>query len=498
MLTGLDLLSTDALRAVERAAIAQLGGDAQVLMQRAGQAAWRQVLTHWPDAQRIGVLCGPGNNGGDGYVLARLALQSGRTVRLLCLPEHAPRTPLAQQMQAEFLACGGQVLNPQRGFPDVDVWVDALFGIGLTRAPDAASAAVIEGINLSGAAILALDVPSGLNADTGHAAGAVIRADRTVEFIAAHVGNRTGAAADCVGSLAVADLDVPASVLDAQTPAARWLHAGALARAFKPRQRSAHKGQHGHVLCVGGDHGGGGAIVMAAEAALRSGAGLVSVATVPAHVAGLLARRPECMAHGLNDAAELAPLLERASVIALGPGLGRSAWAQDLLQAALACAKPLVLDADALNLLAEGVAKLTPCTDAILTPHPGEAARLLGCTIADVQRDRLGAAAALVQRYQAVVVLKGAGSIVAAPAQTPVIIGVGNPGMAVGGMGDVLTGIIAASRAQGFASFHAASIGALLHAVAADDAAAQGQRGLLPSDVISALRGRINPPHLRP
>jgi NAD(P)H-hydrate epimerase len=258
-----------------------------------------------------------------------------------------------------------------------------------------------------------------------------------------------------------------------------------------PRPRDSHKGDNGHVLCIGGDHGSGGAIVLCAQAALRTGAGLASVATRSAHVPALLARQPEAMAHAVESPDALAPLLERADVVAIGPGLGQGEWGSALFASALAAAKPLVLDADALNLIASSPRALP--ADAIMTPHPGEAARLLGSDVAAVQADRGRAAQALVERYGAVVVLKGAGTIAAAPARVPRIVAAGNPGMATGGMGDLLTGVIAALRAQGLPAFDAASCGALLHAHAGDLAARDGERGLLPSDLLPCLRRCANP-----
>lgn len=269
------------------------------------------------------------------------------------------------------------------------------------------------------------------------------------------------------------------------------LSAPALADMLQPRARDSHKGDHGHVLCIGGDHGSGGAIILCAQAALRSGAGLASVATRAEHVAALLARQPEAMAHSVESATGLAPLLGRVDAIAIGPGLGTGDWGKALFEAALTSGKPLLLDADALNLLAQSARALR--ADSILTPHPGEAARLLGLDASEVQSDRAAAAQALVTRYQCVVVLKGAGTIVAAPACESVLIAAGNPGMAVGGMGDLLAGTIASLRAQGMDAFEAASCGALLHAVAGDDAASDGMRGMLPSDLLPHLRRCANP-----
>jgi hydroxyethylthiazole kinase-like uncharacterized protein yjeF len=214
------------------------------------------------------------------------------------------------------------------------------------------------------------------------------------------------------------------------------------------------------------------------------------VATRAGHVAALLSRRPEAMVRAAESTSDLVPMLARSHVVAIGPGLGLHDWGRALFHHAVRSEKPLVLDADALNLLADMPQSLE---DAILTPHPGEAARLLGCTTADVQRDRFGAAAAIARRHASVVVLKGAGTIVAAPDQVPRVIDAGNPGMAVGGMGDVLTGVIAALRAQGLSAFDAASAGALLHALAGDAAAWDGERGLLPGDLFPHIRRLANP-----
>lgn len=266
----------------------------------------------------------------------------------------------------------------------------------------------------------------------------------------------------------------------------------ALSAWLPPRPRDSHKGDNGHVLCIGGDHGSGGAIVLCAQAALRAGTGLASVATRAVHVPALIARQPEAMAHAVESAEALAPLLARAGVVAIGPGLGRGEWGEAMFAAALAAAKPLVLDADALNLLAAAPRALPAGT--IVTPHPGEAARLLGSDTAAVQADRNGAALALVERYEAIVVLKGAGTVVAARDRTPRTIAAGNPGMATGGMGDLLAGVIAALRAQGLPAFDAAACGALLHAHAGDLAAREGgMRGLLPSDLLPCLRRCANP-----
>jgi NAD(P)H-hydrate epimerase len=483
----LPLFDPAALRMLEARGTAHCDGDAFALMARAGQAAWRCVLQHWPQARRIAVACGPGNNGGDGYVLARLARDAGREVRVLRLAE--PASALAQRACADYLAAGGAI---ETELGDCELIVDALFGIGLSRAPDADAAALIDAINVHRAPVLALDVPSGIDARTGGAPGVAVRADCTLQFLARHRGLRTGAALDCCGELELAALDLPTSVFHGIAPAALAYRADALPAFFPLRPRDSHKGRNGHVLCIGGDAGSGGAILLAAQAALRSGAGLVSVATRATHVPALLVRCPEAMAHAVEGTAELAPLLERADVVAIGPGLGQGEWGRAMCDAVMACGKPRVFDADALNLLASSGASLR--RDDIVTPHPGEAARLLGCSTAEVQRDRFAAAAALQAKLGCAVVLKGAGSIVQAAGHAPAVVCAGNPGMGTGGMGDVLTGVVASLRGQGFDARGAAVAGALLHAAAGDASAREdGERGLLPSDLLPWLRRLANP-----
>ncbi|MBD9479943.1 NAD(P)H-hydrate dehydratase [Pseudoxanthomonas sp. PXM02] len=484
------LYSTHAARALDARATQALGGDPYVLMQRAGLSAWQQVLLHWPEAHRIVVVCGPGSNGGDGYVLARHAHRAGRHVEVVHLPVHVPGNPVAQRACTEYVAGGGQVTLFGDVLPRADIVVDALFGIGLSRAPETDVRALIDAINAQAAPVFSLDVPSGVDADRGCAPGVAVLATRTLQFIARHAGLYTGDALEYTGVLAMEYLDVPADAFDGAVTSGVLLDHDALARWLLPRRRNTHKGESGHVLCIGGDEGGGGAIALCAEAALRAGAGLVSVATRPSHVPALLARRPEAMVRAVESTDELTPLLERARVVALGPGMGQGEWGSALFRCAMRSGKPKVLDADALNLLAMSPQALE---DAILTPHPGEAARLLDCTTADVQQDRFSAARAIAQRYACAVVLKGAGTVVAAPGEVARVLDAGNPGMAVGGMGDVLTGVIAALRAQGLSAFDAASAGALLHSLAGDAAAWDGQRGLLPSDLFAHLRRLANP-----
>lgn len=494
MLSLLDkLYSVQQTRRIDQIAAQQPGCSGDALMERAGAAAFALLRRRWPDARRIAVLCGAGNNGGDGYVLARLAHLAGLEVQLSAVAGPPRAGSEAERARQAFLACGGAELSYNAAaLASADLLVDALLGTGLDRPPAGAVADAIAAIDAAARPVLALDLPSGLDADTGAAPGAAVRATATISFVARKQGLYTGAARECCGELHFDDLRVPvvacaaageppAVLLDLPTLRARWL---------PPRRRGAHKGDFGHVLVLGGDHGYGGAACLAGTAAARAGAGLTSVATRPAHLPALLAARPELMVRGVDDAAGLAPLLERAGVLAIGPGLGQGDFGRALWAAALACGRPLVVDADALNLLAQTPQRRD---DWILTPHPGEAARLLASTAARVEADRYGAVRALQQRYGGVALLKGAGTLVC-DGRSPIgVVPYGNPGMASGGMGDVLTGIIAGLLAQRLPAHAAAALGACLHGAAGDAVAARrGERGLLAGDLLDALPPLLN------
>lgn len=481
-----DLHTVEQMRAIDRAALAALDISGIELMRRAASAALGSLRRHWPQVRRICVYCGPGNNGGDGFLLALLAREAGLQVEVVALT--AASRGDAAAARAAWLEGAGQVLawDAHADLPVAELHVDALYGIGLDRAPEAAAAELIERINADGAPILALDVPSGLRADSGDCPGAAIRADLTITFIAHKRGLHSGHAAACVGVLELATLGVSAGAFAHVPCDARLL----VAEALPPRDRCAHKGSCGHVLVLGGGQGMAGAVHLAGASALRTGAGLVSVATRAEHVSALNAARPELMAHGVDGPQALHPLLERADVLVLGPGLGQSAWAHALWLTAMECGKPRVLDADGLNLLAKEPRRFAVPT--VLTPHPGEAARLLGVSTAEVERDRFAAARELAGRYAAVVVLKGAGSLVADPDGRLDVCPWGNPGMASGGMGDLLGGIIAALLAQGCSPGQAARMGVGLHARAGDAAARAGERGLLASDLLAPLRALGN------
>ncbi|HSW15411.1 MAG TPA: NAD(P)H-hydrate dehydratase [Solimonas sp.] len=484
------LYSAAQVRELDRRAI-EGGIPGYTLMQRAAAACWQELLRRWPQAERIAVVAGPGNNGGDGYVIARLARAAGRRVSLLAVGG-APRQGDAVQAHADWLAAGGAVQAfDAAALQGVEVLVDALFGIGLSRPVQGEPAAVIAAMraaHAAGTAVLAVDLPSGLDADTGRVWGGAVQADVTLSFIGRKLGLETGEGPQHAGERLFDALGVPAALHDGQPLLAQLLQASELQTWLPPRPRGAHKGSHGHVLVVGGDAGMAGAALLAGRAALRAGAGLVSVATRAAHATVLTAAQPELMCHGVEDAETLRPLIERADVVAVGPGLGQGEWGQRLLGQVLDSRRPLVVDADALNLLAQEPVHRDHW---VLTPHPGEAGRLLGIGTAQVQADRPAAAQALRARYGGVAVLKGAGSLVQAGALR--VCPCGNPGMAVAGMGDTLTGIIAALIGQGLALEDAAAAGVLVHALAGDRAARHGERGLLPTDLLAEIRPLVNP-----
>lgn len=481
-----DLYTVEQVRALDRRAIDDLGVSGLELMTRAATAAFACLCRHWPQARHIVVLCGPGNNGGDGYLIASLAHSSGLVVDVVELTDTLSGD--AALAREAWQRSGGVMHRWQKdaSLPHADVYVDALYGTGLNRAPDASSSVLIERINASGVPVLAVDVPSGLNADTGYCPGAAVQAQVTVSFIAPKRGMYTGQASSKTGVLHVDALGLPDILWHGMPTDASLLDAMHLS----PRARDAHKGDSGHVLAIGGDAGTAGAIRLCGEAALRSGAGLVSVATRAENLTALNSARPELMAHGTHGPQELQPLLERATVLAVGPGLGQGAWGHALWLTALDSGKPLVLDADGLNLLAREPRRFS--MPAVLTPHPGEAARLLDKTTAEVQMNRFDAAREIAQRYGAIVVLKGSGSLIANPDGRLDVCVWGNPGMGSGGMGDLLTGVIAALMAQGCSAWDAARMGVGLHARAGDMAARKGERGLLASDLLEPLRALGN------
>jgi NAD(P)H-hydrate epimerase len=484
------LYRAEQVREFDRIAIQENGIPGAELMLRAGSRAFQLIEHLWPKATRLVIVCGVGNNAGDGYVVARLARQAGRQVRLFSLADPARLKGDALTMAEAWRSAGGEI-ESYTGLPaQCDLLVDAILGTGLEREVTGDWAEVIEAINGHPAPTLAIDIPSGLHADTGRVLGRAVQARATLSFIGLKQGMFTGLGPDCCGAVYFDALEVPARIYSRHILSTRRLDWGKSSQLLAPRRRAAHKGDFGHVLVIGGDQGYSGAARLAAEAAARCGAGLVSVATHPAHAALLNLGRPELMCRGIAEPGELSPLLARADVIALGPGLGQRPWGRGMFAAALATDLPLVVDADALNLLAE-----RPVSRAgwVLTPHPGEAARLLQSDTRSIQADRFTAVTRLQSRYQGVVILKGAGSLICDGSNRPPgLCSAGNPGMASGGSGDLLTGIVAALIAQGQALSEAAELAVSLHAEAGDRAARQGERGMLAGDMLPELRPLLN------
>ena len=486
-----EIYSVASVRAIDYAAINDAGIAGYTLMTRAAEAALTAAQARFAHTTRWQVICGSGNNGGDGYVLARLAAATGLDVSVVALsPPESLQGDAATAWQ-DFVAAGGAV-DRYEGAIDAaaDLLVDALLGSGLERDVAGPFAAVIDAINQHAASVVALDIPSGLSADSGAVMGVAVQADLTVTFVGLKCGLFLNDGPDYVGELRFAGLEIPAECRATQKAQLRRIDRSMIRALLPPRQRNAHKGDFGHVLIVGGGPGMSGAVRLCGEAALRSGAGLVSVATHPAQHAVVASGRPELMCHATENAADLAPLMERATTIAIGPGLGTGAWSRSMFDTVMQCGLPLVVDADALNLLRESEVRRP---DWILTPHPGEAARLLECTVGEVQEDRCGALTKIADRYGGTAVLKGSGSLVTAAAGANWLCTAGNPGMAAPGMGDVLTGIIAAMRSQGLSAEMAAVAGVDIHAHAGDAAAASGQRGLIASDLLQELRAWVNP-----
>jgi len=486
------LYTAEQTRALDKCAIEGHGVPGITLMFRAANVAFEQMLANWPEPEQVQVLCGTGNNGGDGFLIADLAHKRGIPTRVLQLGDARKISGDALQARQQAQANGVDIDTfDESAVLGVGVIVDAMLGTGLGGEVRDPYRAAIEAINASGAPVLAVDIPSGLCSDTGRVLGATVRADLTVTFIGLKRGLFCLDAADHVGAIYFSDLAVPPEVYTQVPSNCSRLELESLLERLPVRPATAHKGLYGSVLVVGGDYGMAGAAVMASEAALRCGAGLVSVATRPEHLAALISRVPEAMAHGVESGEDFAPLLEAADVLVVGPGLGQSPWSEHLLQRALASGKPMVLDADGLNLLADGRGVINgPREQWILTPHPGEAGRLLGQATADVQADRFAAIELLQQRYGAAVVLKGNGSLVADGTEV-LLCDYGNPGMASGGMGDVLSGVIGALLAQGLAPGEASALGVCLHGAAADLAAQQGQRGLVATDLMPQLRALL-------
>jgi len=488
LVPGTVLYSVEHIRQFELIAERDFGLSASELMENAGKASYEALKEFWPNARRICVVCGGGNNGGDGYVLARLAHLDGMNVTIWDLSD-APAKEPARTAKENAKRCN--VLF-DTDISNVDVIVDAIFGIGLRGdflEPYAQKA--IGKINSSGMSVLSLDCPSGLSMQNGNIISEAVCADLTITFLGYKTGLYIGMAPDYTGKIICSKLGLPELAFSGLKGDCTTFTFDNLKALIHPRSRLSHKGDNGHVLIIGGDYGFAGAVIMAAEAALRTGAGLVSVATRKEHVSCAITYRPEIMCHAIEDADSVQYLLDKATVIVLGPGLGQSDWSQMMFNAVKKISKPIVLDADGLNLLAKNPQHIG--NNYVLTPHPGEAARLLNCSTHEIQNDRLKAMRNISAAYGGCVALKGAGTLIAGVNGIITLCEYGNPGMGSGGMGDVLSGVIGGLLAQGFDAELATILGVYVHSYAADILAREeGERGILATDLIPCIRSLLN------
>jgi NAD(P)H-hydrate epimerase len=502
------VFTADEMRRLDARAIAALGIPGAVLMEHAGRGAADVILDALGSRRRparVAIVCGKGGNGGDGFVVARWLRRAGvQPTVWMAAPEAEIRGDAGQKLR-ELRRAGvrphpvGDEARLAAGLTRADLIVDALLGTGARGAPSGLTARMIERINAAGRPVVALDIPSGASADGDPIAWPAIRAAVTATFAGLKRGLLMGPGVELAGRVRV----VPIGISEEEV--ARGTTTFAVERAdvaamFPPRPRDVHKGTYGHLLVVGGSRGKTGAAALAARAAMRTGAGLVTVATAasqqPIAAALLLESMTEPLAEtpagsiGLEAVAAIARLAESRDAVALGPGLGLDPSTQDAARRLIGdLARPMVVDADALSALAGHLSLLRAARGPrCLTPHPGEMARVLGTTVADVQRDRIGCARAFASEHGVHLLLKGATSVLGDPDGRVFLNPTGNPGMASGGMGDVLTGVVGALLARGADPALAQRAGAYLHGLAADlAAAALGQEALVASDVIEAL-----------
>ncbi len=469
-------------QAIDQIAIHEKGIPGILLMKRAGLFAFESLQHHFNNPQTIVLFCGTGNNGGDGFVVAQLALMAGMDVQVLLHGNPESIQGDALTAYQEMIALGLTPLDfSENIITQADVVVDGLFGTGLDRPITGQLAEQIQWLNQQKKPVLALDIPSGLNADSGAILGQAIHATHTCTFMTRKLGLYTFQGTETAGKVHYSRLYLPLEIIQSQPPIAlnhplkHWMNK------LPERLASQHKGVAGTVCLVGGNHSMMGAIQLAGLASLKVGAGLVKVITHAEHAVAITQSIPELMCYQPNDLITQANL---ANVVGIGPGLGLDDWGKKLYQQVLDVPLPKVVDADALKLLSSNPQKHS---NWVLTPHPGEAALLLNTTTALIQADRVQAIKDLQQKYGGVIVLKGNGSLIYDGQHMEICLA-GNPGMAVGGMGDVLTGTIATFIAQGLSLWDATCLGVSLHAHSGDVLGQQkGQPGILPSELASVM-----------
>jgi len=474
------LYNTKTVYEMDRSAVKTDGLAEIELMRRAGQRVWQEITSRWPELSCITVFAGSGNNGGDAYVVALAAKAQGVEVQFISKGDLANQSDTTIHFRELWQQAGGGITAWNHQEILGQVIVDGLLGIGLARELDKDWQSLIIAINQSPAARVAIDIPSGLNANTGMAQPCAVIANLTVTFIGIKTGQYLADGPDYCGELIFYDLGVSSRIAEDLTPTLVVLGRDNIKLPEK-RKRNSHKNKFGHLLIVGGDNGMAGAASLAALAALRTGAGLVTVLVHP-ECAHSLSVVPELMVLGWDSIDEK---LEQATVILVGPGLGASEAAKDCLKKIQACNKPIVVDAGALD---SEFLRTLASDQVVITPHPGEAAGLLSTSTSEIQSDRLRASLQLVDAFGVVSVLKGSGSIVQQAESIPAINIAGNPGMASAGMGDVLAGMIAALMGQSLTPFDAAKTAVLIHALGAEDYASDNdETGLIASDIVQRI-----------
>ncbi|WP_235577111.1 NAD(P)H-hydrate dehydratase [Pseudoalteromonas sp. R3] len=483
--------TAQAVQVNEGEAARQAGTTLSALMQRAAGALFEYVSSLSLSGPVL-ILAGKGNNGGDGYVLAHLCHQAGIAVEVLALFDPEQLQGDARAAYRQYQGGGAKVSRHSADWQESEtvpaLIVDAVFGSGFRGQLPEHVAAVFRQLAQYTSHRLAVDIPSGVNGSTSEVAEDAFVADVTITFIALKQGLLTGSARHHAGTVFLAELGVGGEFAQLVSPSSHYFSGESLLAKRPVRPADTYKNRCGHVLLIGGGPGMAGAIRLAAEACLRSGAGLVSVATHPDNQTMVLQGRYELMVHGVTGPDELTPLLDKADTLVIGPGLGQSAWARSLFDKVIRCSHQVVVDADGLNLLAR---QPRQWQNAILTPHWGEAKRL-SATVATLPKSssRFEMSDVLAQYYQACVVLKGPGTLIQ-QAQRININRSGCAAMASAGMGDVLSGIIAALLAQGLSKFDAAMLAVYIHGLAAEKAAHDGAHGLLASDLFVHIRGII-------
>ena len=476
------LYSVPQIRAIEAIARKSLKSD-KSLMELAGQKAYSCLRQCWPSVSRVAVLCGGGNNGGDGFVLARLAQNAGLSVCLVLAAKSS--TVEAKEALTKALAAGVVVSNfSEVALVEAELIVDALLGIGFSGKVREPFRTIMLCVNKQVKPVLSLDIPSGLDADSGSVSQVAIKADVTISFIGLKRGLFMSKARNIVGHIVFEPLIAEHLCVHDDFWATRlsdqWIE-----NVLPARHSSFHKGDGGHVGVIGGFRGMSGAVALSGLAALRSGAGRVTVGCFPDNVQSVAAMSPELMVRPLMTEDDVHQLLAGVDVAVIGPGLGLTDWSKKIFHHSIETKVPKVVDADALTLSEENKQVLT---DAVLTPHPGEAARMLGITVECLEGDRPSGLEALSAKFNSIAVLKGAGTLVGRANGGRLICDRGNPGMATAGMGDALSGIIGGLMSQGLPAFEAAGVGVWLHASAGDLIAKNsGAVGMLARDLIGQV-----------